>query len=512
MRKRCSFLIGIITVFAVLMVRSGTVSGNAVTYQVSFTGSFCEENLAINYQDDHTYGDRISFDASIATLEDYAFAFWILNGHVRYDLPVDHAFIVNGDMIIEAVFSKHDAYAVVFMDANGRRLDLQYVNHGLDATPPLSLPDKPGYDVDALNPWSASYENITAHTVAILQYVLSSEATFTIGVINGTGGGVYDYNEEVLVVAYELPGDEVFRYWMEDGEIVSYQTHYRFTALRDRNLEAVFGEATTMVPLITLSPDLGIRSNHTSYVGQFSFPETHTLIEYGVLRSNTNDTPVHDSVDATRYRMHKYHGPTREFLASFVTSMTYQRAYLITEDEHGLHYTYSSVVEQSMDEHNDYGEFVASVDFTKAMWVETMWTIDEEDYLAMIMRGYVDIDDGFLSLRHVDDSGQVQDGDPGIIGISNLVFTKSLITVVVKLEVDGVPGSATIRGIAGDESSSYSEVVGPHPLTDAPGIQTLTFVFDNEQGIMTNIWVVVAIPTSTGMTVTITDVSIYQKD
>lgn len=319
---------------------------DGLTYPVTVITAFDDTNNDIVYEGFHAYGTRIQFNQQITDTDEYTFAFWVVNGHVRFDLPVDHVFIVNGPMSIYAVFNGAETYAVMFMDTNGESIDLQYVDEGGDAVPPEALPDKPGFNVDEASPWNASYENITAHTILIIQYVIASTETFTVDVTHGVGGGTYLYNDIVELEA-DSPGDgEHFLYWETDGVKVSYNATYRFTALRDLTLTAVYGsEPIDTEPLITLSPNVNIRLGAYSYVGQFYVPQDHTLIEFGILRSNTNDAPLHGSADATRYRAEKHHAATNEYLMSFTYHQTYQRAYLVTEAADGtLHFTYSDVI------------------------------------------------------------------------------------------------------------------------------------------------------------------------
>ena len=322
---------------------------DAPTHSVSFNASFDDDNIGTPYLVDHPYNDRIGFASSITALEDYTFAFFIVNGHVRFDLEPDHMFIVNGEMEIEAVFSGDEKYAVVFMDTNGEIIKLEYVDENANAIPPGEelWPTKPGFVVDALLPWVGDTDNVNEHRVLILRYTIDSSETFTIDVTGGTGEGTYLYNTIVSVEADTENPHGTFSHWEEGGIPVSYNQIYRFTAMRPRALEAIFAaEPLDLLPVVIMSDNLEIRSDHASYLGQFALPPGHTLIEYGILRSNTNATPKCGDGDVIRHRGEKHVGATGEFLMSFGTPMVYQRAYVVSEDDESqLHYTYSPVVE-----------------------------------------------------------------------------------------------------------------------------------------------------------------------
>lgn len=103
-------------------------------FEVTYTARFDDENTGITQTIEADYADRITLDDKVDGEDSqYHFAFWIVDGQVRKELPVDHSFIVTGDMDIEAVFSKDGEHAVLFMDSNAELLDIQFVGTGNDA-------------------------------------------------------------------------------------------------------------------------------------------------------------------------------------------------------------------------------------------------------------------------------------------------------------------------------------------------------------------------------------------
>ncbi|MFP4078952.1 MAG: hypothetical protein ACLFUQ_07395, partial [Candidatus Izemoplasmataceae bacterium] len=103
-------------------------------------------NIATSF-DGEAYGGKIQLSNSFGNTEDYEFAFWVVNGAVREDLPIDHEFVVTDAMDIQAVFSPTSSHgnglkhASVFMDSNGQVIDTQYVADKGDAVDPRNQAD-----------------------------------------------------------------------------------------------------------------------------------------------------------------------------------------------------------------------------------------------------------------------------------------------------------------------------------------------------------------------------------
>jgi hypothetical protein len=116
------------------------------------------------------YGSTVSFAASLSSLPGYEFSFWIENGVVAA-YPANHSFIVKNNLDLMAVFKPVGHYAVVFMDSNGKKIDVQFVDPGAAAIEPnVSSYDKPGYQV-AETKWNAGFSHVTSDLVVVLQYV-----------------------------------------------------------------------------------------------------------------------------------------------------------------------------------------------------------------------------------------------------------------------------------------------------------------------------------------------------
>lgn len=146
-----------------------------------------------------TYGQSLSFASDVGTMEGHTFLYWEVNDAINY-LPVDHQFVLAKTNVLKAVFSPSDKHVVTFVDANGKILDIQYVTNDGTATPPETLPTKPGYTI-AETAWNQTLTNVTTDMVAVLQYDPSNTTSYTLSVDNGTGDGSITYNHTATVVA-----------------------------------------------------------------------------------------------------------------------------------------------------------------------------------------------------------------------------------------------------------------------------------------------------------------------
>ncbi len=337
MKKILFFIVALFSI-AIISVNLINAEGITETFDVTFTANYNSTNagIALEAKPTNAYGDRVNLQSDISG---YDFAFWIVNGVVRYDLAVDHEFIVTEDLDIVAVFDNATENPVVFMDANGKLLKTEYVANEGTATPPTTLPAKPGY---VTNGWNGSYEGVTEPTVVVLQYTISETTQFTLTVDGGTGSGTYLYNTIVTVEPNE--SELLFSHWEVNGVVASYKSAYSFTMLENRTVTAVYQEtAETPTPIITLSGDLGLHLDKQSFVGQFEFPVGYTLIDYGMISSLTAGPIELGQAGVVKHTGFKIVGQTNEFLMTFSENYRVFSSYLVLEDSLGtLEYYYSS--------------------------------------------------------------------------------------------------------------------------------------------------------------------------
>lgn len=346
--KRLKLVLFPIILFLAI-VFTGTIIKAALPTTVSVTvkSYFYGQTPIVNTASDKAYGTKVSFESSLGSVEGHTFVCWFVNGIVRLDLNVSTEFYATENMVLEAVFSPTSEHAVMFLDSNGKLLEVQYVENQGNATDITEgLPTKPGYIISSTNKWGKELTNITGDTFMVLQYEKSVASTFTIAVNNGTGAGTYNFNEVVTVVANAPEEDMYFSHWTDGTYIVSRQASYTFTVLQARTLTAVYSEsAPSVAPFVTLSTNLNIRENYFSYLGQFSIPNGYDLVEYGLVSSKIETSFTLSSSIITKIQSNKYNMETFEFLMSLPnTSHKSIRAYLIYKFEGNLFTIYSEVI------------------------------------------------------------------------------------------------------------------------------------------------------------------------
>jgi hypothetical protein len=315
--------------------------------EVKVTSVFDQENPNIVTNINAVFGSTLSISPTGRT--DFRFAYWVVNGVVRQDLPYETEFRITSKLSLVAVFSPEDFHTVLFMDANGDLLATRFITDGGTAVEPnVSLISKPGLTFGSPK-WktmdgATSLVNITSDTVFVLQYQVSSEATFDVLVENGLGAGNYAYNQIVTVTKDPLETD-YFDSWTENGQVVSTNPNYKFSALKNRTLVANYSETEPIkAPVVYFSGNLGLRNDFQTYVGQIDIPENYQVIEYGFLIHPSNNTQslTIDTANVISAIASKIHPVTKEFMMSFpANSHQSARAYVLLENSGEYTYFYS---------------------------------------------------------------------------------------------------------------------------------------------------------------------------
>lgn len=368
---------------------------------VKLTAIFDEDNYEIDVTlEDRVYGSKVSLDSIFNSVQDNSFAFWVVNGVVRTDLPLNHEFVVTSELILQAVFSPDDKNVVLFIDSNGSLLEVKFVDNNSSVEFTGDIPSKPGLVV-APDMWNGSLSNITTDKVFVLQYIAIEDQVFNVNVINGSGSGEYQYNDLVYVNANA--STDYFNYWVIDDVIVSYDEEYIFTALSDIVVEAVFSSQRVFkLPSVTLSENLDLpdRVGFMSFKGQFYLPEHYELIEFGMIASNVKTemvvvNPLVEVKQATSYLE-----VSNEWLMSFnEDSYSYVRGYLIvknTQDEFLVVYSYEEEIESYNETFSNFigsGATYVSETFTGDSGV--IWSVTEVRKNLDIY----DIDGGGIMIR-----------------------------------------------------------------------------------------------------------------
>jgi|GEM_PF-3155996 len=313
-------------------------SGNKT---VNITGIF-EGSETFTDSDVFAYGSKVSMDLAGAPAGQ-TFAFWIVNGIVQPQLAVNYQFTIVNNMNLQVVFTPVDKVVAVFVDVNGGYLGARYVTSGGSAnTSTIALPYRPGFEaVDGAGRWtsihgSASAAVITQNSVFVQNYVDDATVrTVTVNVTNGTGGGVKNFNSIVTLVADAAPGGQKFSHWVENGIKISNQSTYKFTALYDRDITAVYvSEATVLQDevVVTLSNDLERRPGYHTYVGQVEVPAGYTVVEYGFFIGN-EAIILSETQNSNIVRGTNIHPVTNEYVSSIsIGSHMSVRAYVVVND------------------------------------------------------------------------------------------------------------------------------------------------------------------------------------
>ena len=299
------------------------------------------------------YGSKLQFDnkVNLENRENYEFVFWILNGVVQYNKEFDSEFFITYNMNLVAIFKPTNPvqHTVIFMDTNGKKIDVQYVNTGEDASDvDTENYSKPGYII--ANPkWDKSLENITSDTIVILQYEKINNEEYTLTVNNGNGSNsyAYNYNTTAIIEADEAPSQQVFSHWEKNGIIVSQNPVYKMTMLRDTTITAVYtSNSPDVSPILYLNDVLLLRDDSYSFVGQFNIPSDSgfELVEFGMLTTADYSENLDIlTTDVNRKQGFKYFGETCEFLMSFSKdSILSVRAYMVLKQGNNLFTFYSN--------------------------------------------------------------------------------------------------------------------------------------------------------------------------
>ncbi|MDD2575034.1 MAG: hypothetical protein PHD47_01040, partial [Acholeplasmataceae bacterium] len=343
-------IVAIVFISSIVMISSNITK---VPVTVKLTSLFDDDNSVISTVNSNL-GDTISITPP-GQINDYEFVFWVINGIVNPNYKLNHSFVVQSQLELQAVFSKPDKNVVLFVDSNGKLLSYQYVLPHTSITDPyISLatkPTKPGFIVkEAPYRWlshnGSSLENIDAHTVFTLQYEVVNTDTYSILIDNGVilNEAPYRYNDLITVEAVNKP-EETFSYWLKDGVVVSYEKLYRFTAVRDTSLIAVYNSTDPVKNvLVNQSNDLKLRNDYYTYMTSFALKEGYDLVEFGYLFHPESATDLTlDLVGIIKFQMSQYNPFSNEYVASFpLGSHQSMRSYLIVRNvfnELEVHYS-----------------------------------------------------------------------------------------------------------------------------------------------------------------------------
>lgn len=299
-------------------------------------------------------GDTIEFN--FENQEGFEFAYFIVNGKIMNNTPVDFKFIVTSGMHIIAVLKPENHVAITFVDSDGTFIETQFIDTLEDsqiAEPDIShIIKKANYDFSE-NKWKSENGILTEDTIAVkdevyvLQYDLIDDTNYTVIVTGGIANKeLYKYSEFATITADDIA---TFDYWVDsEDNIVSYKPVLTVSVLNDLELIAVYDDEVDQETIVSVN-QVNIRTDFDSFVGRFELYNDETLVEFGFLLSKVTETDSenfnHEKAE-TRVRLDIYQPLTKEFLSSFKTSNGYVsfRAYLITKVNDTIEYRYSNII------------------------------------------------------------------------------------------------------------------------------------------------------------------------
>src|SRR5690554_1705853 len=355
MKRLATFLLTFLFLFLIggtIVSASDQQAANDIDVTISIY--YDEDNIVpVEIETENlNYGDRLSFDTVIGNIEGYEFVGWLLNDKVVFESDLDREFVITNKTNIKAIFKETGKYAAVFMDTNGKLLDVQYVEVDEEIEEPsVEGLSKPGYKL-AADKWDKPLTNINEDQVFVLQYEpLDEEKTVELTVDNLTGISTENYNyNSIIKVTADPAEDTPFSHWEVNGRVVSTKETYSFTLLKDMTIKAVYQDPAADDVNVTISDNLKIREGYNSYLGQFTIPEGYELIEFGMLTYNDFGIEFNVNTEGVkRYQGFSYEDRTNEWLMSFDPGYYVSaRAYIVLEEQATKSLTthYSEIVEE----------------------------------------------------------------------------------------------------------------------------------------------------------------------
>lgn len=236
------------------------------------------------------------------------FLYWINDStHRVVSTNATYSFVMGSDASLSAVFTDPDTgYYITFKNRNNAVLTEGYASGG------ITVPQNPfsmgyefiGWIADGVEQELTAGEALdTASITKDMNYLANfrkSEQTYTVNLINASvPSGDYQYNDKIIVTPAAPEADKKFSHWEKDGKTVSYaQTYAFFVGAQDTTVEAKYVAAdaeVTVMPLITMSAPQVVNGDSISYLSERFLPDDYTMIETGILLSDTDENMTFDT-------------------------------------------------------------------------------------------------------------------------------------------------------------------------------------------------------------------------
>lgn len=169
---------------------------------------------------------------------------------------------------------------------------------------------------------------------AVFEATYTKKATkYTITVIGGSGSGTYAYGAPVVATVTATPeAGKQFLFWSKDGAPVSYDATYKFSAIQDCTITAVFGDAvaTDGINMVMQAPV--VEGDMIAFTFERYVPENYDFISSGFVVGRSDCKRGEDDVlmEAVSYR----DGTRTQFTKSLAkkSGTYYARGYVVYMD------------------------------------------------------------------------------------------------------------------------------------------------------------------------------------
>ncbi len=175
--------------------------------------------------------------------------------------------------------------------------------------------------------------------------IWGSDGTIEITVNGGYADNNMTHYNSVVTITSTTEG---FVAWQENGQIVSYNPIYKFTALFDRELTAITeGEEQ---PLVVIH-NVVIREDMISYLGQIHLPEGFSILEFGFIFADIDFNFFNGEDGVTTVPSIILQPTTNEYLRSFAYDDSFNviKAYVILSNGEVTTTYYSDVLSKSIE-------------------------------------------------------------------------------------------------------------------------------------------------------------------
>ncbi|MDZ4196245.1 MAG: lamin tail domain-containing protein [Candidatus Izemoplasmatales bacterium] len=359
MKKITTLLFCFLGLLSISYLHTQAAEPTRTNVSVSINAYFDATNKIAQNPINVLYGRNVSLSMDdFSGTSGYEFAFWIVDGIVRQDLSnINQSFKVTSNTELTAIFRPTEKVIALFLDVNGKMIDIQYVNSGTaPASPNWGLASsKPGLQVKSSSPWDPAISTITSTTVYQLQYEpVSSPSNYDLIVTNGSGSenGI-QFNTMVTVIADTPEEGYNFLNWTINGVVVSYMQQYAFTLIENTTIVANYTDTPVSAqPVITITNNLASRSGYNTHVGRFELPSGYTVLEFGFITISELGELEELTLNTTNVKRYKSSKALSngEFIMSIRDyDSHFIRAYLVVEDsEDDISTHYSIVTKQNL--------------------------------------------------------------------------------------------------------------------------------------------------------------------